>query len=125
MKILVVEDSELLSLLIREYLEPKGYQLTLHSNCSGALNHVLVETPNIIITDYTLPDGNGLEFLKLCQNYRHLINTHYILTSGFDYNQIKQQLNDPNNPYIHFLPKPFFMMELCQIIEKIGQRIAA
>jgi DNA-binding response OmpR family regulator len=125
MKILVVEDSELLAVLVEEYLSTKGYTVTLRSNCKDALESVIHHSPDAVIVDYTLPDGTGLELLDKFNRQLNLTNIDYILTTGYDTNLLKQEIKKPIYPSIHLLPKPFFMAELLALLNVIEQRAAA
>lgn len=62
--ILVVEDNDSLSKLIRMKLEESGYKAVVAANGEEALKIVKKAAPDLIWLDIYLPGMNGLEFLK-------------------------------------------------------------
>lgn len=64
MKLLVIDDDRKLCRLIKDYLEPMGYEVvTAHSGPEG-LDKALNETWQAIILDVMLPGMDGFEVLK-------------------------------------------------------------
>lgn len=64
-KILIVEDEENIRNFIKTVLNFNGYQVIEASNNSEGKSMFYSYTPDIIILDLGLPDGDGLEFIKL------------------------------------------------------------
>lgn len=60
--ILVIEDEELITKLLREKLAFKGYQTAMHLNGDAALQFALREIPHLIVIDFSTShlDGYGL-----------------------------------------------------------------
>lgn len=125
MKVLVVEDSELLALLFQEYLNAKGYNVAVRNNYSAGLAFALQENPEIIIADYTLPDGTGLDLIRKYQTLANFADTHFILTTGYDCTMLKKEFGDLDKNAVQILPKPFFMAELSVLLNKIPHVTAA
>lgn len=63
-KILLVEDDPGLNLSIREYLEKEGYAVTTATNLADAERSVPEFAPALILLDWMLPDGQGIDFLR-------------------------------------------------------------
>ena len=63
-KILLVEDDLTYSKIIKNFLQANGYDVTAVQKVAEALNCIEREDPNLVITDYRLPDGTGMEILE-------------------------------------------------------------
>jgi two-component system response regulator CpxR len=64
-RLLVIDDDRALCRLIREYLEPLGYEVTAAHNGPDGLERGLQESWSAVILDVMLPGMNGFEVLKL------------------------------------------------------------
>ncbi len=65
-KILLVDDDQELCALLNEWLTQDGFQVGLAHTTAAAQTHLQQkELPDSVILDVMLPDGNGLEFLRL------------------------------------------------------------
>lgn len=60
--ILIIEDHENLCILLRECIEKEGYRVEIADSLASARKKVL-EPVDLIILDWMLPDGQGLDFL--------------------------------------------------------------
>lgn len=67
-KILLIEDDQTLSSLIKVRLEKEGYELRTVSDGAAALAIVEKEHPDFILLDFELPHKNGLEVLEEIRN---------------------------------------------------------
>jgi len=61
--ILLVEDNEEIQAANKDMLELLGYEVTLAMNLAEARNKLKYKSPDVIVLDIMLPDGNGLDFL--------------------------------------------------------------
>jgi DNA-binding NtrC family response regulator len=62
-KILIVEDDAKLRFSIREFLQLQGYEVYAAGSCRATLNVFPSFGPDVVVSDYSLPDGNALELL--------------------------------------------------------------
>ena len=62
--ILLVEDDRSMQLLYKRLLEKSGHEVTTASNGRAALEIVKINPPQLIITDWMMPEMDGLEFCK-------------------------------------------------------------
>ena len=62
--ILIVEDDESLALLLQEYLQRHGFIVELLHEGSRAVEKVHSSSPDLVILDLMLPDGNGLDICR-------------------------------------------------------------
>jgi DNA-binding response OmpR family regulator len=63
-KILLVEDNELIQQNNKAVLERNGYTVRLAMSLAEARKELAGSLPDAVILDITLPDGNGIDFLK-------------------------------------------------------------
>jgi DNA-binding response OmpR family regulator len=63
MKVLVCEDDATMSFIINHHLKSFGFEPVLVTDVTSAIEKLNVERPDIIITDYILPDLTGLELI--------------------------------------------------------------
>src|SRR5580692_2865838 len=63
-RVLIIDDDRKLCRLIRDYLEPMGYDIIMAHTGPDGLDHALLEKPSAIILDVMLPGMDGFEVLK-------------------------------------------------------------
>jgi two-component system response regulator CpxR len=63
-RLLIIDDDRDLCRLIKDYLEPLGYEVSAAYNGSDGLQRALAETWSAIILDVMLPGLNGFDVLK-------------------------------------------------------------
>jgi DNA-binding response OmpR family regulator len=66
-RILVVEDDQRLSCLIRDYLEQQGFAVLTEDRGDSAVSRIRQEQPDLLILDLMLPGKDGL---AICQEVR-------------------------------------------------------
>ncbi|MBP1593563.1 MAG: ntrC 1 [Bacteroidetes bacterium] len=62
-KILVVDDEAQIRKLLARMMELEGYEVFNAGDCKSALKMIEFHTPEVVICDVFLPDGNGIEFV--------------------------------------------------------------
>lgn len=62
--ILLVEDDPSTQKIMSILLEYEGHQVTCASNGQAALRLLATKTPDLIITDYMMPEMNGEELIR-------------------------------------------------------------
>ena len=65
MRVLVVEDEEVLSEVFRDFLTELGHQPVIVRSAEAALGTLQTERPDAIILDIHLPGMSGLDFMQL------------------------------------------------------------
>ena len=112
--ILIVDDHEDIRLLIMEILKHK-YSILQASNVEQTLTILLKQTPDIIILDIGLPDGDGFQ---LCSEIRDMPGKKDI---PLIFLTAKRGINAHIMGYRvggdHYLEKPFDENELLAIVE--------
>ncbi|MFQ7236639.1 MAG: response regulator transcription factor [Enterococcus hulanensis] len=76
-----MEDDENLRRGISFYLEQEDYEVFVNGGVKGALGLIQETSPDLIILDVTLPDGNGFE---LCQEIRQVSTVSIFFLTAHD-----------------------------------------
>jgi len=120
LKIVIAEDSPIYRKLVETALRSPGYQLFLAKDGREAMNMISLHQPNIVITDWEMPDLTGIE---LCQQIRHS-SERYIYTILLTSNDRKDQLmRGMASGADDYLTKPFHAGELLARVG-VGRRIS-
>jgi DNA-binding response OmpR family regulator len=116
-RVLIVDDSATLRLIMARALQKLGCQVSIASNGKEGLNKALQERPHCIILDVVLPGVNGF---SLCRQLRALDPEHdlsIILVSSkstpVDQRWGLRQGAD------RYLPKPFTEEELVATVKEL------
>ncbi len=67
-RILVVEDSTLISGALRILLESGGYEVDVAETASDAVKAGISRRPDVVLLDLTLPDADGLSVIAQLQS---------------------------------------------------------
>ena len=122
LRILVADDSAVSRKLVEHALETEFYSLLFAKNGREALQIVSESRPQIVITDWMMPDTTGPE---LCKKIRQESKEGYtyiiLLTSSSDLEKLVEGLASGADDY---LTKPFHPKELLARIG-VGRRIIA
>ncbi len=62
--ILIVDDEEDHRLLMADRLESEGYFISTAENAKEALAQLSIQNVDLVITDYMMPEMNGLELIR-------------------------------------------------------------
>ena len=65
--ILLVEDDERLALMIRDFLTPEGFDVTVEGRGDAAVTKILNDAPEAVILDVNLP---GMDGISVCRAVR-------------------------------------------------------
>ena len=116
-KILVVDDTPQLCILLKSYLTQEGYDVILAGNGYEALKAASNEKPDLIILDLMMPEMDGYEFMRI---YTKEEDTPVIiLTARLEENDKVVGLELGADDYI---TKPFSMRELTARIHAVLRR---
>lgn len=119
-KVLVADDSSIYRKLVTQALSPQGYEVLLADTGRQAVEFFHRERPSLVITDWLMPDLNGIE---LCRQIRSEAGESYvyimILTSIAEKDKVVAGLTAGADDY---LTKPFHRDELLARV-RVGQRL--
>ena len=77
--ILVVEDEDKISHLLRDYLQDAGFQTSVQADGSRVIAQVKKEQPDLVLLDIMLPGKDGMD---LCREIRQFSNVPIIMITA-------------------------------------------
>ncbi len=114
-RILVIDDEVDLSELITLLLKKEPFEVFYVSNLLEAKIQINSIISDIVILDYILPDGSGLEFFR---NNKLLLSESMVIFMTAD-SSPKLHAEALESGIDFYLPKPFDVWSLREIIMKI------
>lgn len=118
MKVLVLEDNPRLGASIHDFLVREGYECNLADTYTKARDKLLSTNYDCILLDIMLPDGNGLDLLKLIKQEK--------IPSGVLIISAKEALDDKikglEGGADDYITKPFHLTELHARLRAIYRR---
>src|SRR5216110_75473 len=106
-RILVVDDEQEITLVLRSGLTKHGYDVRVANEGEAALELFQAWTPDLVVTDLSMPNMNGL---KLCQRLRVISPVPIIILSVKSDETAKVEALDLGAD--DYVTKPFGMGEL-------------
>lgn len=114
-KILVVDDDfELAGTLVR-FLTRAGHSCVTVISYQEAMHRLSWNHPDVVIADYQLPDGNGLEFLKTV--HQKYPRTPVIMITGNHCQPLEEAAH--NTGVAAYLRKPFSLTLLSEALRSV------
>ena len=113
-KILVVDDDTSFCLLLKTFLQKRGYDVVTAFNGNDALQELNKNFFDIVLTDIRLPDSDGLEILKSITQKG--LKTQVILMTG--YTDIKTAVNAMKIGAFEYVGKPINPDEILHTIQQ-------
>jgi DNA-binding response OmpR family regulator len=83
--VLIVDDDVDTCEMYSWFLETHGFRVVIAHSADAAVLLALAETPDAVITDFTLPDGDGFALADQLRQAPHTRNVALILVSGRDF----------------------------------------
>ncbi len=119
MRVLVLEDNELLLETLEDFLENEGYEIDLAKDGEEALRLSYKNSYNLYLLDIKVPLIDGIEFLKELREYGDETPAIFI-TSSTDKESIAKGYEAGCDEYIK---KPFDLDELLMRIKAVLKRV--
>jgi DNA-binding response OmpR family regulator len=112
--LLVVEDEYDVRENIAEILTENSYKVIKASNGKEAADKIIMEAPDLIISDIMMPEMNGFQLLEFVQNSRNFAHIPFVfLTAKSSIQEIRNGMLKGADDYF---PKPFKAFELLEMI---------
>ncbi len=118
MKILVIEDEELLRENIVDYLKSEGNVCDIAASFDTACEKITLYDYDCILLDLTLPDGDGLKLLQLLKKLEREEGVIIITARG----SVDQRIDGLALGADDYLVKPFHLSELSARIMAVVRR---
>jgi DNA-binding NtrC family response regulator len=114
-RILFVDDDKDILMMVEQYLQMQGYDITAVNSGLKALDLIRDQDIDIIFTDYKMPEFNGLELLAAVKQYKPEIEV--IIVTG--YGSMESAVQAMKFGCYDYLQKPFKLDHLKLIIDRI------
>ncbi|RWX02188.1 sigma-54-dependent transcriptional regulator [Flavobacterium cerinum] len=111
-KILVIDDDTAFCVMLKTFLQKKGFEVINAFNCLEAEEEIRKQVFDIVLTDLRLPDGDGLQILRLVKETS--LVTQVILMTG--YTDIKTAVNAIKMGAFDYVGKPINPDEILHTI---------
>ena len=121
-KILIVEDDPETRRLVRLALESAGHAVLGAENTAIGMQLFRNETPDLIILDINLPDGDGFEFCRKVRSHKSLFDTPVIMLTGEG--DIEKKASGFSAGADQYLVKPVHPKEVLLWVGALFQRLA-
>ncbi len=120
LRVLIVDDDPLTLRLLSVYLEGGGHQVLTAGNGTEAMQILLSKGPHMIITDWIMPEMDGLELCRRIRGHEGIAIAYIIIvTAHTDEDRIVEAFDAGADDY---LSKPFNRRELLARV-RAGSRI--
>lgn len=118
LNVVVVDDQMTIRSLVRTSLQNLGIiNVREFPGAAEALQSVVAQPTNVIISDFNMPNMDGLEFLRALRANSHMNNTAFILLTGrADKELVARAIQFGANNY---LVKPFTVATVKEKIEQV------
>ena len=106
MKIVVVDDSKTMRMIVKRTLRQAGYgdhEVLEAGNGLEALDIIKASTPNLILCDWNMPEMNGLELLQALNSAGIKTNFGFVTSEGTP--EMRQVAEE--NGAMFLISKPF------------------
>lgn len=114
--ILIVEDDITYGLMLKTWLEKKGFSVSTESNITRARKHIEAQPADLILSDLRLPDGDGISLLEWM--IQRGANTPLIIMTS--YADIQSAVHAIKMGAKDYIAKPINPEEL---LKKIGEAL--
>lgn len=81
-QVLIIEDDQWLSSLMKKTLERENFSVALAHNTIEGMNQINTRVPDAIILDFFMPGPNALVLLHELQSYSDTANTPVVLCTN-------------------------------------------
>ena len=115
LKIFIVDDERILRVTIADGLRDEGYTVFEFSGASGALQRLLEDKPDVVITDMRMPGMDGLELLERIMQ----LSPQTVVVLMTAYASVSTAVKALKSGAYDYLTKPFQIEELLAILERI------
>jgi two-component system chemotaxis response regulator CheY len=122
MRALIVDDEEVVRTITGILLKDVGFDETIQATNGGeALAFLKNESADLIISDWSMPEMDGLELVKACKGDPVLKNIPFVMSSGQGGNaEILHAIEAGVDAYI---VKPFSLNKLQEVVESIRRKL--
>ncbi|MBU4345330.1 MAG: response regulator [Proteobacteria bacterium] len=109
-RILIADDEEAIRILLAVALKTYDYEVDVVKNGLEAINNIYKRSYDLIITDYMMPEMDGLELTKRIRSEYPSIPILIVTANGPEHDFLKSGAT-------FYIEKPFSILEIQNIIK--------
>ncbi len=114
LRILVVDDEEVIRDVLATLLEKEGYEVAVASTAGEALTLFEAEPYDVVLLDLMLPDRSGLDVLREIRK----VDPDAVVVIVTAYSSIEGAIGAMRDGAFHYIPKPFQNQEVLLTVRK-------
>jgi response regulator RpfG family c-di-GMP phosphodiesterase len=118
LRILIVDQEEIVLTLLRDHLQPEGFHITTVDNPAKAMEVLQRESFSVILADHEMRDVSGLDLLAQVQE-QHPSISRLLLTSGMSLNSLGDAIKSGH--IYRYIAKPWLREELVVTVRNAGE----
>ena len=116
-KILIVDDNSLFAEILAVLLNETGYETSVAKNSGQAIGKALTERPDLILTDFNLPDMNAVETITILKKSPSISSIPIVILTAETAPQLKTKALRAGAA--EYLLKPIAPHDLVNVIRKL------
>jgi DNA-binding response OmpR family regulator len=116
-KILVVDDEESVTIILRDYLRGEGHDVVICQDSTEAERMAVDEKPDLALIDYQMPRKTGIQLIADLRAREETRLLPVLLISGTDAVRFAGKI--PPEPRLRFLVKPIDMSVLVTMVREM------
>ncbi|MEM7305736.1 MAG: sigma-54 dependent transcriptional regulator [Planctomycetota bacterium] len=120
MRVLLADDEETIAITLRDALEEAGHEVLSAADTQSAVELLMREDPDVVLTDIRMPGAGGMEVLK--QAVEQSPERPVILMTGFA--TVDQAVEAMQIGAAHYIQKPFRNEAVVGMVERFGRERA-
>ena len=120
-RVLIVDDNPMILALLKQALSSFATVKTI-ANAAEALMNVVEAPPDLLVTDYSLPELNGKQLIERIHGRRQTAKLPAILIATRS--EITEQLRSMQDQVEDIVEKPFFTREIARRIKRVVDKIS-
>lgn len=119
LKVLVVDDSKTISMLLKQQLEEFNYEVTIADCGDEALNVLARDVFDVVITDLRMPGKlDGIQLLEIVkENYEHI---EVLIITG--HASVETAIGALRKGALDYIMKPYRLDEILIWLERIARK---
>jgi len=120
-RVLVVDDNPMILALLQQAISPFAAVKTI-ANSAEALMQVVESPPDLLVSDYSMPELNGKQLIEKIHGRRQTSKLPAILIATRS--EITEQLRSMHDQVEDLIEKPFFTKEIARRIKRVIDKIS-
>jgi two-component system response regulator PilR (NtrC family) len=118
-RLLIVDDEKSLREVLQYFFHKQGFEVSIAANYTEGLAAALRSSPDVILCDIKMPDGNGLDLLGRVREEK--LDTPVIMITA--HGSTEDAIQAMKRGAIDYIPKPFDNDELLLIVRRaLGEK---